>query len=65
MILRAKFASFPLETLSDIKCHIVQMMNSLIKYLVYKINDKNPDKNLSLDLTQYPIIINVFDDNIA
>ncbi len=31
---------------------MVQMKNSLVKYLDYEINDENPDKNLNLGLTQ-------------
>ena len=38
--------------LSLILSAMVQMKNSLVKYLDYEINDENPDKNLSLGLTQ-------------
>lgn len=37
---------------------MVQMKNSLVKYLDYEINEENPEMNLNLGMTQQPVVIN-------
>lgn len=44
---------------------MVQMKNSLVKYLDYEINEENPEMNLNLGMTQQPVVINDLEEELT